>query len=95
VIKWVHSKNKTPVLGDVIPVLSTKLKRELTVLRLFFKIELCSAISIKRSRRELSIDVTESRSILKNKVIMRTLVTFQDRPAFSHINGKLSPRPFE
>ena len=33
---------------------------------LFFKIDLCSAISFKRSRRELSINVAEHRSILKN-----------------------------
>jgi len=31
-----------------------------------FKIGICSAISFKRSRRELSIDVTEHRSTLKN-----------------------------
>jgi len=33
---------------------------------LLFKIDLFSAISFKRSRRELSIDVAEQRSILKN-----------------------------
>jgi len=31
-----------------------------------FKIGLCSAISFKRSRRELSIDVAEHRPMLKN-----------------------------
>jgi len=35
-------------------------------LRLFFKIGLRSAISFKRSRRELSIDVAEHQSPLKN-----------------------------
>jgi len=29
------------------------------------------------------------------RVWLRTLEIFQDRPMFSHINGKLSPRPFE
>jgi len=38
---------------------------------LFFKIDLCSAISFRRSRRELSIDVAEHRSILKNKGVTR------------------------
>jgi len=33
---------------------------------LFFKIGICSAISFKRSRRELSFDVAEHRSTLKN-----------------------------
>jgi len=29
------------------------------------------------------------------KEVVRTLVIFQDRPTFSRINGKLSPRPFD
>jgi len=40
--------------------------RELCVFWLFFQIDPCSAISFKRSRRELSIDVAEHRSMLKN-----------------------------
>jgi len=52
---------------------------------LFFEIDLCSAISFKRCRRELSIDVAERRSILKGKGVVRILVIFQDRPMFSHI----------
>jgi len=59
--------------------LSGKL-RDLGVFGLLFKTDLCSAISFKRSRRELSIDVTEHRSIFKNKGVKRILVTFQDRP---------------
>jgi len=37
------------------------------VFGLFLKTDLCSAISLKRPRRELSIDVDEHRSILKDK----------------------------
>jgi len=47
------------------------------VFRLFFKIGLCSAISFKMSRRELSIDMSEHGSILKNKVVMRILIIFK------------------
>jgi len=67
----------------------------ITYFDFFFKIDLCSAISFKGSRRELSIDVAERRPILKGKGVVRILVIFQDRPMFSHINGKLLPRPFE
>jgi len=59
---------------------------------LFFKIDLCSATSFQRSRRELSIDVAEHRSIVKNKGALRVLVIFQDRPVFSHIIQKVSAR---
>ena len=61
-----HSKNKTPVLGDDIPVLGVKRKRGWYLFWLFFKIGLCSAITFKRSRRELSNDVAEHRSMLKS-----------------------------
>ena len=61
---------------------------------LFFKIGLCSAISLKRSERELSIDVTEHSSILKNKGAMRVLVIFKDRSMFCHIIQKVSARAF-
>jgi len=30
-----------------------------------------------------------------NTEVVRSVVIFQHRPMFSHINGKLSPRPFE
>ena len=46
---------------------------------LFFEVGLCSAIPIKRSRRELSIDVADHRSILKIKEEVRVLLIFQDR----------------
>ena len=61
-----HSKNKNPVLGNAIPVFSVKPKRVWCVFWLFFKIGLRSAISFKRSRGELSIDVAEHRYMLKN-----------------------------
>ena len=59
-----HSKNKTPFWGLL--YLGVKPKRGWYVFRLFFKVGLCSAISFKRSRRELSIDVAELLSMLKN-----------------------------
>jgi len=49
----------------LVPVLGVKPKRGWYVFWLFFKMEQCSAISFKRSRRELSIDVAEHRSMLK------------------------------
>jgi len=61
-----HIRIKTPVLGNVIPILGEKLKWGYYVFWLFFKIDMCSATPFKRSRRELSIDVAEHRSILKN-----------------------------
>jgi len=50
-------------------VLGVEIKRDsiygiLTVI--YFKIDVSSATSFKRSRRELSIDVAEKRFILKN-----------------------------
>jgi len=80
-----RNKNETPVLGSSVPVLGVKLKRGNFVFWLFFKTGLCSAISFKRSRRELSIDVAEYSSILRNNGAMRILVIFQDRPTFSQI----------
>jgi len=53
-------------LGNAIPFLSVKPKRGWYVFWLFFKIGQCSAILFERSRRELSIDVAEHRSMLKN-----------------------------
>jgi len=68
-----------PLFGDAIPVLGVKPKWECYVLWLSFKIGLCSAISFKKSRRELSIDVAEHGSFLGNKGVVRILVIFQDR----------------
>jgi len=52
-----------------------------------------SHIIQKVSRRELSIDVAEHRSILKNKGVVRILIIFQDSPTmFSHIIRKVSAR---
>jgi len=58
------------------------------VIGLFFKIDLCSTISFKRSRRELSIDVAEHRSILKDEGEMRILVIFHDRPNVQPYHSK-------
>ena len=87
-------KNKTPVLKNALPVLGVKSKRGCYVFWLLFKIGLCSATSIERSRRELSIDEAEHRSTLKSKGVERILVTFQDRPMFSHIIQKVLARAF-
>ena len=51
-------------------------------------------VSFERSRRELSIDVAEHRSILKKKRVTRILVIVQGRPMFSHIIQKGSARAF-
>jgi len=59
-------KKRNLVLGNAKPVLSVKPKRGWYVVWLFFQIGLCSAISLKRSRRELSIHVAEYRSTLEN-----------------------------
>jgi len=50
--------------------------REFCVFRSFLKIDLCSAISFKRSRLELSIDVSEHRSILEIAKMLSTPVLF-------------------
>jgi len=62
---------------------------------LFFKIDQCSATSIESSRRVLSNDMAEHRSILKNNQNTTYFLIFQDWPMFSHINRKLSPSPFK
>jgi len=62
------------------------------VIWLFFQIGLGSAISFKRSRRGLSIDMAEHGPFFENKGIMRILVIFQDRPMLSHIIEKVSAR---
>jgi len=49
---------------------------------------------MESSRRDVLNDMTEHRSILKNYQSTHYSVTFEDRPLFSHINEKLSPRPF-
>jgi len=44
------------------------------------------------SQRELSIDVGENMSILKNKAVVRFMVNFQDRPMFSLVIQMVSAR---
>ena len=65
-INYHHSNNETFALGSSTTVYGVILKRGWYVIWLLFKIGLCSAISFKRSWRELYIDVTEHRSMLKN-----------------------------
>jgi len=50
---------------------------------------------MESSRRYLLNDMAEHRPILKNNQNMHYSLSFRDRPMLSHINGKLSPRPFE
>ena len=68
-----NSENETSVSGSTCFGCETKTGVRILV---FFKIDLCSAVSFKRLRRELSIDVAEHRSILKNEGEMRILVIF-------------------
>jgi len=47
------------------------------------------------SRRDLLNDTAEHRSIFENNQNTHYSLIFQDRAMLSHINGKLSPKPFE
>jgi len=58
----VYFSVKTPVLEHATPAMGVKPKQGCYVFWLFFKMGLFSALSFKRSRRELSIDVAEPRS---------------------------------
>ena len=66
-------KTKHPFQGML--NLGMKSKRGQYVFRLFFKIALCSATSLKRSRREFFMDVDEPSSILKNDHTLRKKVS--------------------
>jgi len=46
-------------------------------------------------RRDLLNDIAELRAIFKNNQNTLNSLIFQNRPMFSHINGKLSPKSFE
>jgi len=66
-----HSQNKISVMGNSLPVLGMKPKRGWwNLFWLYFKIGLCSAISFKRFRRELSIDEAEHCFLSKNKGVL-------------------------
>jgi len=65
-----------PRFGECYTCFGYETKTGVVRIWLFFKIGLCSAISFKRSRRELSIDVAEHRPMLKN---------YQNTPRFSFI----------
>jgi len=77
-----HTTNETSFRRLYTSVLRVTLTPGQHVFRLFFKVYLCSALSLKWSRRELSIDVAEHRSALKNNGVVRILVIFQGRPMF-------------
>ena len=80
-ICWLlHSKNKNHVLVNALPILGVKRKRGWYVFSYFFKIGECSAISFKRSRRELSTDVAEHRSILNKYQNTRCLKQVYQSP---------------
>jgi len=51
--------------------------------------------SVESSRRDLLNDMAEHGSILKNNQNRPYSLTFSDRPMLSHVNEKLSLRPFE
>jgi len=59
-------QKQNPVLRNAIPVFGVKPKRGWYVFGSFFKVDLCSAISFKRSWRERSIDVAEHRTVSKS-----------------------------
>jgi len=90
-----HSKHKTAVLGTAIYSTCFGYETETGVVRILVKVELSSAISMESSCRDLKNDMAEHRSILKNNLNTHYSLIFRCRPIFSHINGKLSPRPFE
>jgi len=60
-----------------------------------FEIDLCSATSMESSRRGLLNDMAKHGATLENNRNTHYSLSFRDGPMFSHINGKLSPRPFE
>jgi len=76
------------------PVLGVKINRGWKVFRLYFKIVIRSATSVESSHRDLLNYMAEHRSILKNNQNTHYSLIFQDRPMLSHVNEKLSPRPF-
>jgi len=50
---------------------------------------------MESSRQDLLNDMAEHMPILKYNQNTHYSLIFQDKPMFSNINGKLSPRPFE
>jgi len=50
---------------------------------------------MESSRRAFLNDMAEHRPILRNNQNTHHSLIIRDTPMFSHINGKLSPRPFE
>jgi len=67
-----------------------KINRGKYVVWYFFKIDLCSAISFRRSRREHSFDVTEHRSIL-NITKIRTITPKRVENSLNHVFRNIIP----
>ena len=61
-----YTVKKDPVLGSPLRVLGMEVKREKNVIRLFFKVNFLTTISVKRSRWELSIHLVIDIFIFKN-----------------------------
>jgi len=91
--RFLTVKKQNPVVVNAVPILGVKPKRGWYVYWLFFKIDLCSAISFKRSRRELSIDVAERKSMLKNNQTTH-YPRFSTQVAFPRTGGLFFPCSF-
>jgi len=82
------------MLKRVLICLGSQNKTGVVLILIIFQDTLTFSHRIKRSWRELSINVAELWSILKNEGVVRILVIFQDRPMFSHIIEKVLARVF-
>ena len=87
--------SRRDLLNDMAEHRSISENNQNTQYSFFFKIELCSAILMESTQRDLLNDTAEYRSTLKNNQNTLNSLIFQDRPMFSHINGKHSARSFE
>jgi len=68
---------------------------EVRLTPLFSKVDQCSSTSMESSCRDVLKYMAEHRSILTNNRNTPYSLIFQGRPLFSHIIGKLLPRPVE
>jgi len=89
-----HTIKTTHMLKRVLICLGSQNKTGVVLILIIFQDTLTFSHRIKRSWRELSINVAELWSILKNEGVVRILVIFQDRPMFSHIIEKVLARVF-
>jgi len=71
--RWKLKQKRNPRFAECYTCFGCETKTGVVnIYRLFFKIGLCSAISFKMSRRELSIDVAEHRPMIKKNTKIRT-----------------------